>query len=139
MASSSTKHLSEEQLASFEDGTLSIVDATHLGICADCTARLEDLKAAREAYVEYTRPAATGMEWRSLDSLIAGHDRSGHDRKRPGYYWLAAAASLAVVGLFLWRGLHNPDPDPTPLLERSERAAVSSPRAISVRMHGQSF
>jgi anti-sigma factor RsiW len=50
-------HLSEEQLAQFQDGRLPAREVSHLEACSECSARLSDLEAADAAYREYLASA----------------------------------------------------------------------------------
>ena len=54
-ASKNSSHLSDEQLAQFQDGELSGKEASHLESCSQCGSRLQDLHAAAMVYLEYRR------------------------------------------------------------------------------------
>src|SRR5260370_21377787 len=109
MASSDFIHLSDEQLAQFEDGELSRREAGHIASCRECQDRLHDLRTGLAAYAEY-RDSIRGPSlppapkpWLGLHILIQQH-REAKTVKR--FRWwpvpvFAAAVSLAVAVVVL--------------------------------------
>ena len=120
-ASKNSSHLSDEQLAQFQDGELSGSEASHLESCSHCGSRLQDLHAAAMVYLEYQdsirRPLLppAPKPWPSLSALIARHEESHPLRAlrwRPAMA-LAAAACLVATLLVLYKVL------PSRLMEQS--------------------
>ncbi len=139
-------HLSDEELAGYQDGERMPADSAHVEGCAQCTARLHDLEAAIAAYAEYRDsirnpqlPAAP-MAWRRLDQLAAEHE-SGR-RRRVLQWWLpATAAALGLVTLIAV-GLRNHGTDSeraSQLLDRAGLAAMPADEMIALRIHGRTL
>jgi len=108
-------HLSEEQLAQFQDGELAAQEASHLEWCPECNGRLRDLRAASAAYVEYReslRDVALPpipKPWRSIAAL-----HQDRESGRPGWtriWWQVAAVAAAVCLVVApWRYCDVPRP-----------------------------
>ena len=106
MPSGNAAHLSDEQLARFQDETLPERESGHLQSCAQCSSRRQDLRAAFAAYAEYRDAIRAPLlpqpprPWQSLDALI---DRHMASRPARAFQWwwalpaLAAAAGLVAV------------------------------------------
>jgi cell pole-organizing protein PopZ len=139
-------HLSDEELAAYQDGERSPAESVHVEGCAHCRARLHDLKAAIAAYAEYRDsirnpqlpPAPT--PWRKLDQLVADHESQ---RRRRLWQWgvpaLAAAFCLVV---FIAGGLRNKGADSegaSRLLERAALVSIPADQMISMRIHGRTL
>ena len=81
------RHLSEEELARFQDGELSPGAAGHLEWCAECKGRLRDIETALAVYTEYRNsvrgpdPAPIPKPWRSLAALQA--ESEARHRRHP--------------------------------------------------------
>jgi len=143
-------HLSDEQLARFEDGDLSARETSHLQSCPQCGSRLGDAQAARAAYVEYRdrirAPLLTPppKPWQTLDALIARHQAS---RPRGFRWWpvpaLAAGAcvllALIVTALVLWSPRQTASARATRLLTESAKVELPQRRFISLRVHGRTL
>ena len=139
-------HLSEEQLAQFQDGRLPAWEASHLEACCECGARLRDLGAASAAYREYLvsmqGPAIppTPRPWRSLDSLIAEHETR---RSRRAWRWWMVPALGTAIGFCIVIGVavHRTGPPPSiqanELLGRSATVELPTNRMISLRVSGR--
>jgi hypothetical protein len=142
-------HLSEDQLARFEDGDPTAAEARHLEICPGCRGRLQDRRAASAAYVEY-RDVIRGpllpelpRPWPSLDSLLA---RSRMSEPRRLFRWWPAAAlaagfcallGLVVAATFYYQSRQSPTARASRLLARSAKIALPTGRFISVRLGGR--
>ena len=136
------KHLSDEQLACFQDGELCAGDVVHLESCAQCAGRLREIESAIAAYSEYRdvvrAPLLTPppQPWASLNSLIA---RDANSRPGKLYRWwpriaLAAAACVAIVVFFLYRTADRPSSMASDLLTRSATMTIpEGRRMISLR------
>jgi hypothetical protein len=140
-------HLSEEQLALYQDGALPASEASHLEACAACSGRLRDLAVAGAAYREYltsiqaAAPPSPPRPWHSLDSLIAEHEaaRSRHAWR----WWMVPALGAAVcVGVVIGLLVRRPGPAPSipanELLARSAAMELPVNRSIALRVHGRS-
>ena len=130
-------HLSDEQLARFQDGELPASQAAHLDQCAECAGRLRDSNVVAAAYAEY-RDSIRGPSlpppprpWQSLDRLVAS--RQGQ-RRLSYWWWVPAAATLAAVVLLFW-----PTPQADRLLAQSAGAELPSDGMISLRAHGRTL
>jgi hypothetical protein len=148
MSERRSHHLTEEQLAHYQDGQLPPREASHLDACSECTRRLTDLQAAAEAYREYLGsvrgPALLPPQpWRPLDSLIAQHETSRSPR--PWRWWLIPVLGTAVclaltIGLVLRRSSQQPVFPAEELLARSANMESSpSHRMVSLHLHGRSL
>jgi hypothetical protein len=145
MPSNGAAHLSEEQLARYQDGELPAAEAAHLEACAECAARLRDINAALAAYAEYRdsirspQLPAPPKPWRSLDQLLA--DDKPERRGLAVRWWLpalAAALGLAVA-LVAIRRLPDTSAQTGQLLDRAALAPMPRNRIISMRVHGRTL
>ena len=137
-------HLSEEQLARFQDGEFSPAEAAHLDDCAECAGRLRGLSAAAAAYAEYRDSIRAPLlppppkPWRSLDQLVAGHEAN---RRRTVLRWwvpaLAAAIGLVLVIVAMLRPAGQASARANQLLARSALVSLPRNRMISMRAHGR--
>jgi hypothetical protein len=139
-------HLSDEELAGYQDGESSPAEAAHVEACAECSARLRDLQAAIAAYAEYRDSIRSPQlprvpkPWPRLDQLVADHE--SQRRRRVWQWWLPAlAAACGLVVLITW-GLRNKvdgSQTASQLLERAVVVPVPADRMISMRMHGRTL
>jgi hypothetical protein len=151
MASNNSVHLSDEQLALFEDGELSGRESSHLESCPECSRRLRARRAAAAAYVEY-RDSIRGpllppvpKPWPSLDTLI----RENQGTKRAGTFrwWPAPALAMAVCLVLAVVVLHKVFPNgearesarANELLTESAQVELPEGRLISLRVRGQTL
>src|SRR4051794_20418620 len=103
-------HLSDEQLALFQDGELSPPGVGHLDACPECASRLRDLETAHAAYAEYRDLIRGPMlppapsPWRSLDKLIQRDElkaqAKARNRARAWRWWLIPGLATALCLLF---------------------------------------
>jgi hypothetical protein len=150
--SKNSSHLSDEQLAQFQDGELSGSQVTHLESCSQCGSRLQNLHAAAMVYLEYQdsirRPLLppAPKPWLSLNALIAQHEESHPPRALR--WWpamaLAAAACLVVTVVVLYRVLPSRSMEQSSiraneLLTQSARVELPKGRQISMRVHGRTL
>jgi hypothetical protein len=144
-------HLSDEQLARFEDGELSQLEASHLESCAQCGSRLRDAQAARAAYVEYRDSIREPLllpppkSWKTLDALIAGHQTIYRPRRL--HWWsvpalvtgFCAMLGLIVAAVVMYGPWVAPSVRANELLTDSAKAELPQNRFISLRVHGRSL
>ena len=139
-------HLSEEQLARYQDGGLPPREASHLEICTECSRRLRDLHVAAAAYCRYLdsirAPALPPppQPWRTLDNLIAQNQAPV---PRLAWRWwlvpaLGTAICLAVAIVFVLRRTAL-QPPASELLARSATMELPANRVVSLRLHGRSL
>lgn len=147
MPSNSSAHLSDDQLARFEDGELPEPESRHLKNCTECGTRLDDLRAAAAAYLEYRdsirgplRPPAP-KQWPRLEILIERHEKANSTTP---FRWrlalaLATAGSLvlALAVMFLHKPGDQPSTRAAELLTQAARVELPQGRQISVRVHGR--
>jgi hypothetical protein len=146
MPSNGAAHLSDEQVARYQDGELSAAEAAHLEICAECAARLRDLNAALAAYTEYRDavrdpqlPAAP-KPWRSLDQLVG--DAQPKRRGLAWRWWLPALAATLGLAAALVAVLQPPEETSTQasqLLDRAALVPMPPDRVISMQVHGRTL
>jgi hypothetical protein len=145
MSKDQLTHLSEEQLSRFEDGELGERETRHLASCSDCSKRLEDLRAAIRAYVEYRdsiegSPLPPPRRWLSLSELAEQHQVS---RQRKILRWwpipAVAAACVAVVLAVMYESAGRPSVRATELLNQSATVDLPEERSISVRLRGRTL
>ncbi|HEV3201068.1 MAG TPA: hypothetical protein VGZ73_24365 [Bryobacteraceae bacterium] len=139
-------HLSDEELAAYQDGERSPADGAHLEGCAQCTARLHSLEAAIAAYTEYRDSIRSPQlppvpaPWRRVDQLAADHE--SQRRRRVWQWWLPALAAACGLVVLITGGLRNKEDGSQRVSQLLERAAVVSmpaDRMISMRMHGHTL
>src|SRR5579864_3801389 len=139
-------HLSDEELAAYQDGERFPAEAAHVEGCAQCSARLDDLKAAAAAYAEYRDsirspqlPPAP-MPWPRLDQLVAGHE--SQRRRRVLQWWLPALAAAFGLVVLIVGGLRNKgtaSERANQLLERAAVVSMPADQMISMRIHGRTL
>ena len=139
-------HLSEEQLAQFQDGHLPAREVSHLEACSECSARLSDLEHGEDAYRKYlgSVPALPSppQPWQSLDGLIADHETQ---RSRRAFRsWMVPAMGTAIclgilIGLVVSRTGRAPSIPANELLVRSAIVELPPNRMISLRLGGRSL
>jgi hypothetical protein len=124
-------HLTDEQLA---DG----MNSPHLKSCAECRRRVDELRAATAAYVEYRDTIRAPMlppppdSWRSLRVLVARHEAATPPKR--SYRWpvlLVAAACAAMAGTLAYRLVEHAAPPPTRPISQVASPA-SPPPAVAV-------
>jgi hypothetical protein len=149
MSQLSSRHLTEEQLARYQDGQAQPSEIQHLDACGECTDRLADLEASVEAYraflvsIESSALQAPPQPWRPLNSLIAQHETS-RSRQRWQLWLIPLFGTAICVALLIGIMLRRPSQEPTlpaaeELLSRSARAQLPNHRMVSMRLHGQSL
>jgi len=139
-------HLSDEELAAYQDGERFPAEAAHVEGCPQCTARFHDLKAAIAAYAEYRDsicslqlPSAP-MPWPRLDQLVADHD--SQRRRRVLQWWLPALAAAFGLVVLIVGGLRNKgaaSERASQLLERAALVSMPADQMISMRIHGRTL
>jgi cell pole-organizing protein PopZ len=139
-------HLSDEELARYQDGERFPAEAAHVEGCAQCTARLHDLKAAIAAYAEYHDSIRSPQlppvpaPWRRLDQLVADHE--SQRRRRVLQWWLPAVAAAFGLVVFIAGGLRDKEAASeraSQLLERAALISMPADRMISMRIHGRTL
>ena len=99
----SGKHLSDEELAQFQDGELREGEATHLESCTECRQRLEDLRFATSAFQEHLESVYRPLQpppprpWQSLSAIVAEQSRAKPKLLLRWAWMTAFAASLGVA------------------------------------------
>lgn len=151
MASNSSVHLSDEQLALFEDGELSGRESSHLESCPECNRRLHDLRATAAAYVEYRDAIRKPLlppapkPWPRLDTLIRAKQQT---KSAKTFRWwpapaLAMAACLVLAVVVLHRvfpnGAARESARANELLTESAQVELPEGRLISLRVRGQTL
>lgn len=136
------RHLSDEQLACFQDGELCAGGVIHLESCAECAGRLREIESAIAAYSEYRDVVRAPLlappprPWVSLDTLIA-RDASSSPSKLHRWWpriALAVAVGVAIVAFFLYRTAGRPSSMANDLLARSATMTIpEGQRLISLR------
>lgn len=147
MAGNNSVHLSEEQLACYEDGELAEREARHLEFCPYCRDRLVDLRSAAAAYVEFQKTSRNAIlshppvSWENLDSIVTKHKAKHPSRVRR--WWpiaaLAAAVSLVVIAVEVYKQSRQFATQANELLVRAERVDLPEGRRISLRTRGRTF
>ena len=145
MSKRRSDHLSEEQLAQFQDGHLPEREVNHLEVCSECSARLSDLEAAGVAYREYLASGSAlpspPQLWRSLDGLVAEYEM--RRSRRAWRSWMVPALGTAiclgiVIGLVRRTG-PAPSIPANELLVRSAIVELPRDRMISLHLRGRSL
>jgi hypothetical protein len=128
-------HLTDEQLALFEDGELAESAAAHLKSCAECGRRLREIESLMAAYMEYRGRALPPHSWASLDTLT--------QMQKTSRWWprlvLAAAACAVLAALAYYRAADRPSARTNELLERSASLTLPEGRMIFVRTAGRTL
>ena len=138
-------HLSDEQIAQFQDGELSGGAAGHLQSCSGCQSRLRDLESAAAAYTQY-RNSIRGPQlppppkpWLRLSALAAQQRSSTQHRLLQ--WWPAAAAALCILFvvaiLVPSRRAAQASRQTNELLTRSTYAVEPEGRLISMSFRGR--
>jgi hypothetical protein len=140
-------HLSDEQLAAFQDQDLPAGDAVHLESCAHCSGRLREIASVLAAYSEYRDAVRAPLlppppqSWVSLDALIARNTNGS--RPKVHRWWpriaLAAAACAVLAALVLRQNSGDSSIRATQLLARSATVTVPQGRLISLRSGGRTL
>jgi hypothetical protein len=136
-------HLSDEQLARFNDGELAAGDVAHVEACEHCAGRLREIASAVAAYIEYRDAVRAPLlplpprSWLTLDTLIASNSRSKLLRWWPRL--AIAAACAAIIVFILQQTLDRSSTRASELLARSEMVIPSEGRLISLRSGGRTF
>jgi hypothetical protein len=154
MGDHQSAHLSDEQLARFQDGESSLSSASHLDTCPECANRLRDLQTSSAAYVEYrdsirslALPPAP-KPWRSLDALISEHallaEAKRWKRARSLGWWLpprlAAGLCLLIAAVMVLRKpVQQVSIQASELLAQSAGAESPPNRVISIRLRGRTL
>jgi hypothetical protein len=131
-------HLSDEQLAAFQDQDLPAGDAVHLESCAHCAGRLREIASALAAYSEYRDVVSAPLlppppqSWASLDTLIARN--ANGSRPKVHRWWpriaLAAAACAVIAAVALNQRAERASVRANELLDRSATMTVPEGRSI---------
>ncbi|HLJ44822.1 MAG TPA: hypothetical protein VKU01_02365 [Bryobacteraceae bacterium] len=146
MYSVKAPHLSDEQLARFQDGELSARESGHLRSCPICAERLRDMEAAAAVYIEYRDTirgpvlAPAPQSWAGLNSLVA--EAGARRTVKPFRWWPAVAIAAALGALVMALLLRRPSESAasaTELLSQSARTAFPMSRRISLRVHGRTL
>ncbi len=140
-------HLTDEQLARFQDGELSARESRHLQACPSCTTRLRDIEAAAAAYTEYRDtirgPSLTPIPrpWSPLSTLVARHEAEHPPRTFRWWPALAVAAGAAalVFAVVFHQTIEPNGRRATELLSQSARTTFSLSRRVSMRVHGRTL
>jgi len=144
MDSNGLSHLSDLQLAQFQDGELSPREAAHLDSCADCRGRLRNMQTAAAAYQEYRdsirgplQPSAP-KPWLRLSALVA--QQQERQRRRAFRWWpIAAFAATLCLVLFLHEPATQSSHRASDLLDRSAGAPEPQGRLITMQLHGRTI
>jgi hypothetical protein len=160
-------HPPQEQLLQLSDGELTPRESSavrsHLEQCWQCRARLEEMEAGIADYMRYEEevvaPLLPGppLPWADLDRRLNELDaasvkqagtRSGELGFRwlrwPGAEWFAAAATLTLAALVVWRFERVPEVRAAELLTKASAREAAAPRPkkarrIRVRTRARSF
>jgi hypothetical protein len=128
-------HLTDKQLALFEDGELAQSETAHLKSCAECRRRLREIESLMAAYMQYRGRALPPHSWAPLDTLTGIQKTS---RWWPRFA-LPAAACAVLAALAYYRAADRPSARTNELLERSASLALPEGRAIFVRTAGRTI
>jgi len=139
-------HLSDEQLARFNDGELAAGDVAHVDACEHCAGRLREMASAVAAYVEYRDTVREPLlppppqSWPTLNTLIARNANNGRSRMLRWWPRLAmAAASLAIIAFIVHQAVDRPSTRASELLARSATVILPGGRLISLRSGDRTF
>jgi hypothetical protein len=129
------KHLDDAEFVELLDGHLPALRVAHLKVCAKCSARASEMRAAADEARALPVPEPSPLFWEHLSSRIdqalerqPAPRGTFHPFRVATWTW-SAAGVLAVVGIaaVLWR---TPHPNGRPLTEVSiagDAARVSRP------------
>jgi hypothetical protein len=139
-------HLSDEQLARFNDGERATGDVAHVEACEHCSARLREMASALAAYIEYRDTvrapllAPPPQSWPTLNTLIASN--ASNSRSKLPRWWprlAVAAACAAIIALIVRQSVERPSTRASELLERSAMVILPEGRLISLRIGHRTF
>src|ERR1700722_4941038 len=139
-------HLSDEQLARFNDGELAAGDVPRVEACEHCAGRLREMASALAAYIEYRDTVRAPLlplppqSWPTLDTLIA-RDAS-NNRSKLLRWWprlAVAAACAAIIVFILQQTIDRSSTRASELLARSETVIPPGGRLISLRSGGRTY
>jgi hypothetical protein len=133
-------HLSDEQLARFNDEELAAGDVAHVEACEHCAGRLREMESAVAAYIEYRDTVRAPLlppppqSWPRLDVLIARNANNSRSKLLRWWPRLAmAAACAAIIALILRQTVERPSTRANELLARSAMVILPEARLISLR------
>lgn len=141
-----TGHTSEGDLILFADGEMDAKGAQivemHLRQCVDCRSRLEQLKAAADAYTEYhnrlLKPSLEpSREWPHLQFEAPESSKPG--RRLFSWSILIPASICALIVLAVLAYRDAPQRRATQLLTKAAESPASSHRRLQVTFNGQSL
>ena len=141
MADPRGTHLTEEQLARFQDGELTGPQASHMEWCEECKLRLGDLQATLSAWREYRADAPIPEPPRPWRGIVDLHQEAERQQARNWRWWQIPAAAIALfLVVFTVTVLRRPPEfDSGALLERSANVALPEGRTLAVRMAGRTL
>ena len=148
LAGAGSLHLSDEELARFEDGEIAEQDARHIEACEQCGGRLRDMQASYAAYRLHWDTLCAPLfppppqPWQPLDCLIEGPQPPHPLRSfRWGPFPALAGAVLAIIiaALVLYNPGQGASARATQLLTASAKLPSSRHGLISVRVHGRTL
>lgn len=141
------KHLTDEQLALYQDGDLPINYVLHLKSCSKCSRRLYDVVRATEAFQNYLETVRKPLHppppkpWKSLSILKAQHEDRRHWTFR---WWPTFALATAFAGVIAFVALYPQGEDTESnkanrLLTQSSEMTHAIEGRISMTVHGRTF
>jgi hypothetical protein len=138
-------HLSDEQLARFNDGELAAGDVAHVEACSQCAGRLREMERTVAAYIEYRDTVrapllpAPPLAWSTLNALIVRN--ADRNRSKVLRWWprLAMAAACAAIIAFIVHRSVEPSTRADELLARSAIVILPEARLISLRSGDRTF
>jgi hypothetical protein len=140
-------HLSDEQLAAFEEGDLPAGDTVHLESCPHCAGRLREIESALAAYREYRDAVRAPLlpppprSWTPFDTLIA--QNANNRRSKMLRWWpriaIAAATCTVIIALVQHQRSERPSIRANELLARSAMVILPEARLISLRSGDRVF
>jgi hypothetical protein len=142
----SGKHLSDEELACFQDGESRGDEVVHVKSCTECRQRLEDLGFATSAFREYLDSVYRPLQppppqpWQGLSEIAAQHSSV---RPALSFRWIwmtAVAASLAGTFAFVdWKRDVDASERAQDILSQSSRIALPPEGRISIIVGGSTI
>lgn len=141
------KHLTDEQLALYQDGNLPINYILHLKSCNKCSRRLYDGVRATEAFQNYLETVRKPLQppppkpWKSLSALKAQHEERRHWTLR---WWPTFALATAFAGVIAFFALYpqreNAESnEANRLLTQSSEMTHTIEGRISMTVQGRTF